>query len=100
MPPKKTKGKGRGKGALAAQMTNDCDSERPQGDADVTSVAEVTGEEEEDVSSRMETDEKIAEFFEERPFYYDQGNADYKNKQRRNTDLAELARNMGHGHTG
>lgn len=91
MPPK---GKGKGKRTLkegAPPPSYELDSERSQ-------VSETPGDE--DDTRRMEVEEKLADFFEERPFYYDQANPDYKNKRKRNTELAELARVIDQGHTG
>lgn len=54
----------------------------------------VTGEGEEDVFN-----EKIADFFEGHSHFYDMTHQDYKNKQRRNFELAEFAAVLGHGWT-
>jgi len=39
--------------------------------------------------------EKIASFFEDRPFFYDIQNDQYKNKQRRDAELLEFAAGIG-----
>ncbi|XP_024126788.1 uncharacterized protein LOC112145660 [Oryzias melastigma] len=44
-------------------------------------------------------EERIVSFFEDRPHFYDLTHASYKNKQRRNFELAEFACVLGHGWT-
>ncbi|KAJ8255321.1 hypothetical protein GJAV_G00203540 [Gymnothorax javanicus] len=44
---------------------------------------------------KIAMEEKIASFFEERPFFYDEAHEDYKNKDRRNAELAEFATVIG-----
>ena len=47
----------------------------------------------------METEERIADFFEERAIVYDKGSPDYKNKQKRNVELSTFAAALGKGFT-
>ena len=41
-----------------------------------------------------EQDEQITTFFEKNTFFYDMGNAEYKNKKKKETMILELARSM------
>ena len=43
----------------------------------------------------MEVDEKIADFFEARPHFYDICSHDYKNRQKRDSQLAVFAPTIG-----
>jgi len=47
------------------------------------------------VAGEEEAEEKIAAFFEERPYYYDKADNDYKNKFKKNSQLAEFAATIG-----
>jgi len=53
-----------------------------------------------DETLSVDIEEKIAEFFEARPFYYSKADPDYKNKERRNRELSEFAVNLGNSQTG
>ena len=54
---------------------------------DTDQATEGTADEAESAES-MAIEEKIAAFFEARPFFYDQTHKNYKNKQRRDSELA------------
>lgn len=47
------------------------------------------------LTEKEDFEEQIASFFESRPFYYDIGHKDYKNKTRKDAEVAEFAKELG-----
>lgn len=91
-----------------AQDTDVEDSEPDPVDQDVPDVPDVQDEEDchrSEAGGDSQPDaedifnEKIAEFFEDHPHFYNMTHNDYKNKQRRNFELKEFAAILGHGWT-
>jgi len=111
MPPKKNVSnkekrlgvRGRGRHTLPQQDTAppdlpddvESDSDHSRTEEPQTQV-EVDGDE----PVKMGFEEKIADFFEDHKHFYNMSSPDFKNKLRRNTELAELAAVLGHGWTG
>lgn len=101
MPPKRTvTGKGRGKGQSRV-VEVESEDERQESVAQMEEERDDEEREERDDAEevwdpgRMRVESKIVEFFEARPYFYDIGSEDYKNKKRRNAELTELAAELG-----
>ena len=68
-------------------------------------VREETADSENEQASQISAlkttlDDAIAEFYEAHPLFYDKGNPDYKNKQKKTELLETFCRTLGTGNTG
>jgi len=84
-----------GEGDDDAEESDPDNHPRSEGGGSVGGSVEDQGPDGDDVIN-----EKIADFFEQRTYFYDISSEDYKNKQRRNFELAEFAALLGRGWTG
>jgi len=99
MPPKKSKPKKKVQAPSPVAPVAHSDSESdgdPTPEAAAPIDPEVSrGSEEADYEGRQDIEEKIAQFFEDRPYFYDISSEIYKNKRRRDCELAEFAASLG-----
>ena len=117
MPPRKVPGKSRGKAKAPApaparssprkrQEEGEGDSDSPSsGEESVAESVTVRGEEAagqeaagqegQRQKKEMEEEEAIAQFFEDRTYFYDPAHEEYKNRQRKDAEKARLAAQLG-----
>jgi len=95
--------KGKGKGKKSQPVEPEPPIQQSDSDAESEALGNIQPEDEVaatvaeggDMDERQDVEEKIAQFFEDRPYFYDLSNELYKNKKRRDSELQDLASALG-----